>query len=81
MNNNRRKNRVVLQPFESGQIWQMEGSSLKIGLIGKTLVHYKHYKGEMKRSPVSLLNKGALERFLQNNRAVLVQPPPALPAS
>jgi hypothetical protein len=27
----------------------------------------------MKRSPVSLLNKDALERFLQENRAVLVQ--------
>ena len=75
------KNRVVLQPFESGQIWQMEGSKLEIRLIGKTLVHYKHYKGEMKRSPVSLLNKDALERFLQDNQAVLVQPEPVLPAS
>jgi hypothetical protein len=70
------KNRVLLQPFESGQVWQMEGSQLEIGLIGKTLVHYKHYKGEMKRSPVSLLNKDALERFLQEKRAVLVQQQP-----
>jgi hypothetical protein len=76
-----RKNRVVLQPFESGQIWQMEGSQLEIGLIGKTLVHYKHYKGEMKRSPVSLLNKDALERFLQDKQAVLVQQQPDLSAS
>jgi hypothetical protein len=75
------KSRVLLQPFESGQIWQMEGSRLEISLIGKTLVHYKHYKGEMKRSPVSLLNKDALERFLQDNQAVLVQPEPVLPAS
>ena len=75
------KNRVVLQPFESGQVWQMAGSQLEIRLIGKTLVHYKHYKGEMKRSPVSLLNKDALERFLQDNQAVLVQPEPVVPAS
>ena len=75
------KNRVVLQPFESGQVWQMEGSQLEIRLIGKTLVHYKHYKGEMKRSPVSLLNKDALERFLQDRQAVLVQQQPALSAS
>jgi hypothetical protein len=68
-----RKTRAVRQPLESGQIWQMEDSHLEIGLIGKTLVHYKHYKGVMKRSPVSLLNKEALERFLQENRAVLVQ--------
>jgi len=74
MKNKLRKNRVVLQPFERGQIWQMAGSQLVIGLIGKTLVHYKHYKGEMKRSPVSLLNKHALERFLQDKQAVLVQP-------
>ena len=76
-----RKNRVSLQPFEGGQIWQMEGSQLEIGLIGKTLVHYKHYKGEMKRSPVSLLNKDALERFLQDRQAVLVQQQPVLSAS
>ena len=81
MKNKLRKNRVLLQPFESGQIWQMEGSQLEIGLIGKTLVHYKHYKGEMKRSPVSLLNKDALERFLQDMQAVLVKPQPPLPAS
>src|SRR6185503_11330509 len=67
------KNRVVLQPFESGQVWQMEGSDLEIGLIGKTLVHFKHYKADMKRSRVSLLNKDALERFLQDNQAVLVR--------
>ena len=75
------KSRVLLQPFESGQIWQMEGSQLEISLISKTLVHYKHYKTQMKRSPVSLLNKDALERFLQDNQAVLVQPEPVLPAS
>ena len=69
-----------MQPFQSGQIWQLEDSNLQIGLVGKTLVHYKHYKGEMKRSPVSLLNKDALERFLQDNQAVLVQPEPILPA-
>ena len=81
MPKNRVQNRVLLQPFERGQIWQMEGSNLEICLIGKTLVHYKHYKGEMKRSPVSLLNKDALERFLQDNRAVLVQPQTVLSAS
>jgi hypothetical protein len=76
-----RKNRVLLQPFQSGQVWQMEDSSLEIGLIGKTLVHYKHYRGQMKRSPVSLLNKNALERYLRDNEAVLVQPQPALARS
>ena len=72
MKNIVRKNRVALQPFQTGQVWQMPGSNLEIGLIGKTLVHYKHYKGEMKRSPVSLLNKNALEKYLQDNDAVLI---------
>ena len=73
MKNKLRKNRILLQPFQSGQVWQMGDSSLEIGLIGKTLVHYKHYRGQMKRSPVSLLNKNALERYLQEKQAVLVQ--------
>jgi hypothetical protein len=81
MKNKTRKNRVLLQPFQSGQIWQMEDSHLEIGLIGKTLVHYKHYKGQMKRSPVSLLNKDALARFLLDNQAVLVRQQPAMSAS
>lgn len=78
MKNKTRKNPVLLQPFQSGQIWQMEDSHLEIGLIGKTLVHYKHYKGVMKRSPVSLLNKDALAKFLLENQAVLVRRQPAL---
>jgi len=73
-----RKKPSCLQPFEDGQIWQMGDASLQIGHVGKTLVHYKHYKGQMKRSPVSLLNKNALERFLQDNQAVLVQRQPVL---
>lgn len=71
MKNSIRKNRPTLQPFETGQIWQMEDSHLEIGIIGKTLVHFKHYKGQVKRSPVSLLNKDALVKYLLANRAVL----------
>jgi hypothetical protein len=78
MKNKTRKNPVLLQPFQSGQVWQMEDSHLEIGLIGKTLVHYKHYKGVMKRSPVSLLNKEVLAKFLVENQAVLVRRQPAL---
>ena len=51
----------------------MGDSNLEIGLVGKTLVHYKHYKSQMKRSPVSLLNKDVLERYLQDNQATLAR--------
>ena len=73
MKNTMQKSRVPLQPFQSGQIWQMEDSNLQIGLVGKTLVHYKHYKGQTKRSPVSLSGKAVLEKFLKVNKAILVQ--------
>ena len=52
----------------------MEDSNVRIGLIGKTLVHYKHFKGTTLRAPVSLTAKRALEKFLIEKKAVLVQP-------
>jgi len=61
-----------MQPFESGQIWQLEDSNLQIGLVGKTLVHYKHYKGNTKRAPISLAGKTVLEKYLREKKAVLV---------
>lgn len=58
--------------FETGQIWEMAESNLRIGLIGKTLVHYKHYRGASPRASVSLANKGELAQFLVKNKAVLL---------
>lgn len=52
----------------------MENSNLHIGLIGKTLVHYKHYKGGFQRAPLSLAGKVVLEKYLIENEAVLVNP-------
>ena len=73
MKNTMQTSRKPPQPFQSGQIWQMEGSHLRIGLVGKTLVHYKHFKGQVKRSPISLSGKAVLDRFLRVNKAILVQ--------
>jgi hypothetical protein len=73
-----RKSRAVIPPFESGQIWQMGDANLEIGLVGKRLVHYKHYKIEAKRPPTQLAGKGALERFLQARRAILLRQAPDL---
>jgi hypothetical protein len=72
----KKKSPVALAPFETGQVWQMEKSNLRIGLIGKTLVHYKHYKEAALRAPVSLAGKVALEKYLIENKAVLVQTQP-----
>jgi hypothetical protein len=51
----------------------MEDSSLQIELVGKRLVHYKLYKGTVKRVPISLSGKEAVVEYLKENRATLVQ--------
>ncbi|MEY4201608.1 MAG: hypothetical protein RLZZ265_3348 [Verrucomicrobiota bacterium] len=61
----------------TGQIWEMPNSSLRIGLIGKTLVHYKHYKGTCPRASLSLASKTVLSEYLVKNKAVLAAPQPA----
>lgn len=66
--------RPPLPPFATGQIWQMQNSRLQIGTIGKTLVHYKHFRGTTVRSPVSLTGRASLEKFLIENNAVLIDP-------
>lgn len=58
--------------ISTGQVWQMEGSTIKIDHVGKRLVHYKHYRGELKRVPVSLSAKDTLEQFLARKKAVLL---------
>jgi hypothetical protein len=82
-----RKSPAPLPSFEAGQIWQIGDTNLQIGLVGKRLVHYKHYKAQAKRPSTQLLGKTALETFLQKNRAVLLPeaaspnvPAPAAPA-
>src|SRR5690242_13867400 len=76
-----RKTRTLVPPFQSGQIWQMGDANLEIGLVGKRLVHYKHYKAQAKRPPTLLSGKATLERFLQKQRAVLLREPPGPPAA
>jgi len=51
----------------------MEDSRLHIERVGKHLVHYKLFKGQAKRTPLSLSNKENVERYLKDNKAVLVQ--------
>lgn len=59
--------------LQTGQIWALENSNLHIGLIGKTLVHYKHFKENAKRAPISLIAKKGLEKYLKENKATLLQ--------
>jgi hypothetical protein len=65
---------LVLKPFQPGQVWELEdATSVQIGLVGKMLVHYKHFKGKKPlRIPTSLAGIGQLEKYLRQNKAILV---------
>ena len=52
--------RAPLPAIQTGQIWQMQDANLRIDLIGKTLVHYKLFRGGVQRAPVSLTGRAAL---------------------
>jgi hypothetical protein len=68
----KRKNRIPPQELATGQVWEMDDSQLQVGLVGKHLVHYKLVKGKAKRTSTSLSGKKAVEKFLKDNKAVLV---------
>jgi len=72
----KRKIRTPLTPLETGQIWQMGDANMHIGLIGKHLVHYKLFKGQTKRAPISLSGIGVVEKYLKTSKAILIQRPP-----
>ena len=67
------KSRIPLKLLETGQVWRMKGSHLDIDLVGKYLVHYKLIKQEVKRTPMSLSSIKDVEKYLKDNKAVLLQ--------
>ncbi|MFN7140303.1 MAG: hypothetical protein ACK4UN_13285 [Limisphaerales bacterium] len=54
-----------------GQTWQLTGSSIEIGTIGKRLVHYKHLRTNAKRANTSLTSIRELKAYLRDNGATL----------
>jgi hypothetical protein len=56
-----------------GQHWQLTNSHIEIGFVGKTLVHYKHFKAnaKTKRADNSLTSIRVLKQYLRDNEAVL----------
>jgi hypothetical protein len=67
-----KKNPSVLKPVQAGQIWEVADVSLRIYMVGKTLVHYKRYKGKGRGVPTSFSSKRELEKYLTEHKAVLV---------
>ena len=73
MNDTKRKNLVRPKPLVSGQVWRMAESDLHVEDVGKLLVRYKLIRGAAKRTPTSMSPMKAVENFLMENKAVLVQ--------
>ncbi len=69
----KQSNRSPFKSLENGQVWQMDDTNLQIELVGKRLVHYRHYRGQLKRVPISLSGIEKLEKFLDEKRAVLLK--------
>ena len=67
------------QPLETGQLWRVADMNLRVGLIGKILVHYKLAKPNAVRIPNSVSGKTTVEEYLKKNKAVLIEA--SVPAS
>jgi hypothetical protein len=59
--------------LETGQLWRVAEMNLRVGLVGKMLVHYKLAKPTAVRIPNSVSAKATLEKYLKKNKAVLVK--------
>ena len=64
--------RTSLQPLETGQIWKMAELNLRVGLVGKLLVHYKLAKPDAVRTANSCSGIATVNKYLKKNKAVLV---------
>ena len=73
MKNHKPTRLISLQPLETGQIWRMAELNLKVGLVGKLLVHYKLAKPDAVRIQTSVSGKRVVEKYLKKNKAVLIQ--------
>jgi len=73
LNNPPQQKSIAIQPFQSGQIWQMESSHVHIGQVGKTLVEYKLTKTRLNRGPNHLTGKIALQKLLTTRNAILLK--------
>ncbi|MGA2801249.1 MAG: hypothetical protein ABSE97_02590 [Verrucomicrobiota bacterium] len=65
--------RFSLKPLETGQLWRVAELNLRVGLIGKWLVHYKLAKPDAVRIPNSVTGRATMEKYLKKNKAILIQ--------
>jgi len=71
MGKNKSAGQVGRPPLETGQLWRMQGANLRVGLVGKMMVHYKLGKPDALRTPNSCSLIKVIEQFLKTKKAVL----------
>jgi len=64
--------RIVQPPLAAGQLWRMAEADLRVGIVGKLLVHYKLGKPNAVRVPNSCNCIKTIEKYLKTKKAVLV---------
>jgi hypothetical protein len=64
--------RIVQPSLAAGQLWRMAGADLRVGMVGKLLVHYKLGKSNAVRVPNSINPIKTVEKYLKSKKAVLV---------
>jgi hypothetical protein len=62
---------ISQQPFETGQVYEFDGSNLEIRFVGKTLVQYRYNRDGIKRPRTTLTSKNELKKYLSEKKAVL----------
>jgi hypothetical protein len=63
--------RIVQPALAAGQLWRMAGADLRVGMVGKLLVHYKLGKPNVVRVPNSINLIKTVEKYLKANKAAL----------
>jgi len=66
---------IPLPEFVKGQLWQIDERFVKIGHVGRLLVHHRILLDSFKRSfsRESIIAIKELRQFLTKNKAVLVE--------
>ena len=63
-----------LAGLAEGQLWRIGGGFVRIGHVGKSLVHYKLMNAPGRRAvPVRISSIVEVQAYLKDNRAVLVK--------
>jgi hypothetical protein len=63
--------RIVQPPLAAGQLWHMAEADLRVGMVGKLLVHYKLGKPNAVRVSNSINPIKSIEKYLKAKKAVL----------